>query len=225
MSRVQSKRGDTLIEVILAVGIFSMVAVAVLAVMNGGASSAQLSLEATLAREEVDTQAEALRFVHSSYIAEKISSTNGKYTTLWNAIVGKASSDSGANAEFSPAECASLYGDTGESKNGFIINTRGLGAIDTMTDTSGIVEPKEKLIQTTTYPRLVYDDYNDTLVNNGESTNLVNAEGIYIVAVKGENEGGSLKYYDFYIRTCWYGSGESAASTIYTLVRLSDPSQ
>jgi hypothetical protein len=73
---------------------------------------------------------------------------------------------------------------------------------------------------------LIYGDYDDTLVNNGGSTNLENAEGIYIVAVEGERkiESSSPMYYDFYIRTCWYGSGESAASTIYTLVRLSDPS-
>ena len=221
MFRAKNRRGDTLIEVILAVGIFSMVAVAVLAVMNGGASSAQLSLEATLAREEVDTQAEALRFIHSSYIAEKISHANGKYTALWNAIVGEASSDSGAYAEFSPAECANLYGDDGESRNGFIINTRGLGSIDSMADVDDVIGSGNKLVQTTTYPRLIYGDYDDTLVNNGGSTNLENAEGIYVVAVKGEDI--SSTYYDFYIRTCWYGSGESAASTIYTLVRLSDP--
>ena len=65
------KRGDTLIEVMLAVGIFSMVAVAVVAVMSGGTSSAQTALETTLAREEIDAQAEALRFIQASYIADK----------------------------------------------------------------------------------------------------------------------------------------------------------
>ena len=71
MTKCVSKRGDTLIEVMLAVGIFSMVAVAVVAVMSGGTSSAQTALETTLAREEINTQAEALRFIQSSYIAEK----------------------------------------------------------------------------------------------------------------------------------------------------------
>ena len=36
MAKHVGKRGDTLIEVMLAVGIFSMVAVAVVAVMSGG---------------------------------------------------------------------------------------------------------------------------------------------------------------------------------------------
>ena len=232
MSRVQSKRGDTLIEVILAVGIFSMVAVAVLAVMNGGASSAQLSLEATLAREEVDTQAEALRFIHSSYIAEKISGGTGRpYTELWHKVTGRSD---GGNVDvvsggeltddilnFNPGECSSLYEDGGEAKEyGFVINTRklGMGADD-------VLATGNKLSAASTYPRLVYKNganEEKKLVSESGYNNLNSAEGIYIITVEGDD--GSSKYYDFYIRTCWYGSGESASSTIYTLVRLSDPS-
>ena len=50
MAKHVGKRGDTLIEVMLAVGIFSMVAVAVVAVMSGGTSSAQTALETTLGK-------------------------------------------------------------------------------------------------------------------------------------------------------------------------------
>lgn len=234
MFMVQSRRGDTLIEVILAVGIFSMVAVAVLAVMNGGASSAQLSLEATLAREEVDTQAEALRFIHSSYIAEKISGeTGGLYTKLWQKVTGRSD---GGNVDvvsgveltdddilnFNPGECSSLYDEhNGEAKKyGFVINTRklGMGADD-------VLATGNKLSAASTYPRLVYKNganEEKKLVSESGYNNLNSAEGIYIITVEGDD--GSSKYYDFYIRTCWYGSGESASSTIYTLVRLSDPS-
>ena len=241
MSRVQSKRGDTLIEVILAVGIFSMVAVAVLAVMNGGASSAQLSLEATLAREEVDTQAEALRFIHSSYIAEKISGeTEGLYTKLWQKVTGRSD---GGNVDvvsgveltddilnFNPGECSSLYEDGGEAKEyGFVINTRKLGTTDDdvlMTSSSRSRSGSPILRDASTYPRLVYQNNSNEeekkLASESGYDNLSSAEGIYIITVEGDD--GSSKYYDFYIRTCWYGSGESAPSTIYTLVRLSDPS-
>ena len=81
MAKHVGKRGDTLIEVMLAVGIFSMVAVAVVAVMSGGTSSAQTALETTLTREAIDAQAEALRFIQSSYIAEK-DNVNGDYARL-----------------------------------------------------------------------------------------------------------------------------------------------
>ena len=66
------KKGDTLVEVTLAIGIFSMIAIAVASVMSGGSSSAQLALETTLAREEIDTQADAIRFIHSTYSANKL---------------------------------------------------------------------------------------------------------------------------------------------------------
>lgn len=216
----KNKKGDTLIEVTLAVGIFSMVAVAVMAVMNGGAASAQMALEATLAREEVDMQAEALRFIQSAYIAEKSGGeSNGKYGKLWSEITKKASN---ASDNFPPSECSVLYGDGGEATEGFVINTRKLG-VDGVGDV--IITGKNNLRQAVTYPRLVYDDGES--LTGSESTDLKKAEGIYIMAVKdpGTNIGSNKKsaFYDFYIRTCWYGNRESAPSTIYTLVRLGDP--
>ena len=60
------KKGDTLVEVTLAVGIFSMIAIAVVAVMSNGTSESQTALETTLAREEIDTQVEALRFIQAA---------------------------------------------------------------------------------------------------------------------------------------------------------------
>ena len=65
------KKGDTLIEVLLAVGIFSMIAISVVAVMSGGTSSAQTARETTLAREAIDAQAEALRFIQTAYISDR----------------------------------------------------------------------------------------------------------------------------------------------------------
>ena len=76
------KKGDTLIEVTLAVGIFSMVAVAVVAVMSNGTAGAQTSLETTLTREQIDAQAEALRFIHSAYISD-MEGLDGRYSKLW----------------------------------------------------------------------------------------------------------------------------------------------
>ena len=215
------KKGDTLIEVILAVGIFSMVAVAVMAVMNGGAASAQMALEATLAREEVDAQAEALRFVQASYIAEK-NSSGSKYSELWNNIKNKAI-ETDVDMQFPPDQCSELYKDGGEvkAKNGFVLNTRELGS-----DLSKVLVGVDKLQMATTYPRLVYSD--DGSLMNDSSTALNAAEGIYIVAVKDPgthigNNNNTTAYYDFYIRTCWYGNSSSAPSTIYTVVRLGDP--
>ena len=80
---MRKKEGDTLVEVSIAIGIFSMVAIAAVAVMSGSASSAQTALETTLAREEIDVQAEAPRFIHSAYLSETGSNNNQKiYSNL-----------------------------------------------------------------------------------------------------------------------------------------------
>ena len=235
------KRGDTLIEVMLAVGIFSMVAVAVVSVMSGGTSSAQTALEATLAREEIDTQAEALRFIQSSYISEK-DTEDGKFAKLWKLITASEYGNSnnvnvitGENgikeiANYSPKECSALYGDDGEAKKyGFVINTRALGD----SPYTAIISAKNpddagKFRQASTYPRLIYSDDNSSLTSSSFESDLQAAEGIYIIAVKDPNTTNITNtkksaYYDFYIRTCWYGTGDQTPSTISTVMRLYDP--
>jgi type II secretory pathway pseudopilin PulG len=58
---VGNSRGDTIIEVLLAITVFSMVAVATITIMNQGTNAAQRALEITHVRQEIDAQAEALR--------------------------------------------------------------------------------------------------------------------------------------------------------------------
>lgn len=82
-----SSRGDTIIEVMLAVTIFSMVAVGALTIMNQGMSVAQRSLEITLARQQVDGQVEMLRYIHS-----RAQENVAPYTTTWNSIKTMANS-------------------------------------------------------------------------------------------------------------------------------------
>ncbi|HCR56001.1 TPA: hypothetical protein DIV49_03435 [Candidatus Saccharibacteria bacterium] len=72
-------RGDTLIEVLLAVTIFSMLAVGVITVMNQGTHAAQRALEITLVRQQIDAQAEALRAAQQTAVTDP---------TVWNDITG-----------------------------------------------------------------------------------------------------------------------------------------
>ena len=62
-------RGDTLIEVLFAVTVFSLVAVGGISIMNQGTAAAQRSLEITLVRQQIDSQAETLRFLNASYVS------------------------------------------------------------------------------------------------------------------------------------------------------------
>lgn len=237
------KRGDTLIEVTLAVGIFSMIAVAVVATMSSGTTNAQTALETTLARAEIDAQAEALRFIQTSASANKPG-----FDDLWKAILNKAHNatnplegdtnnwtDGLKNAitNFAPSSCSELYDAENTNniyyQNAFIIDTSTLGEFITQasSDTSNSLTPlisannpnpsdiNPSFSQATTYPRVYKEN------------NTVKAEGLYVVAVKDSgarvispNNAESQAFYDFYIHACWDTSNSDHPSTISTVIRL-----
>lgn len=241
-----TKKGDTLIEVTLAVGIFSLVAIAIVSVMTGGNSSAQTSLETTLARAEIDAQAEALRFLQTAYISDKNNNEDDKYVKIWEKITSSAIKGSNISSNvtnYTPSTCAELYNDSNSTSiknlNGFVINTKKLGNFSKSDIEDVIVSSKDdssssKFTEASTYPRLIYNSTDsEALVSSGSESNLYRAEGTFIVAVKDNrtttlSDGKSTDskqsaYYDFYIRTCWYGPGDETPSTISTVIRLYDP--
>ena len=137
------KHGDTLIEVTLCIAIFSLVAVLSLNLMNNGVSNAQRTLEITMARNEIDAQAEALRYIHSSYVAERqLSQSQSQFRKLWDAIRDIANtSNELENSSFDSVQfdintldsCSEAYGIDGGyarvgsavySLNSFVLNTR-----------------------------------------------------------------------------------------------------
>lgn len=227
------KKGDTLIEVTLAVGIFSMIAVAVVAIMSNGTSETQTALETTLAREAIDTQAEALRFIHdSAAIQNQENDENSMFIPLWDKIKGQALSADGQTDvyQFSPSRCADLYSNEDEEESiiqqqkAFFIDLEQLGVAANLkqpSDTEAVVSSTphgDRFKETKTFPRITEGNGSDP-----------SAEGIYVIGVKGSksNDGTELSlsgrdYYDFYIRTCWYGSNADLPSTISTVIRLLD---
>lgn len=238
------KKGDTLIEVVIAIGIFSLIAVSVVSVVGSSSSGAQTAVESTLAREEIDAQAEALRFIQAGYIEaygdSEADITTNPYVVLWREITKNALDEV---PSYTPDTCAELYsaGEDGNipvvSQHAFVINTNGLNGYLVKKNKSlndiyitATNDSSSKLAQSSTYPRLVF-------VKNGETSDeeslsdanfydeLYRSEGLYVVAVKSEKKPTSFAaaYYDFYIRSCWYGVGDREPSTISTVIRLSDP--
>ena len=59
--RLITERGDTIIEVLLAITVFSLVAVGAMTIMSQGTNTTQRSLEMSLVKQQIDAQAEALR--------------------------------------------------------------------------------------------------------------------------------------------------------------------
>lgn len=250
-------RGDTLIEVMLAVGIFSMVAVAVVSVMSGGSSSSQTALETTLAREEIDTQAETLRFIHRAYIADVEAGESSDFYNLWKAITDQSVTEDeiGEYAKYSPQTCKELYDTGGEvPSRGFVLDPRGLVEYDNNTNNINAVlysarSRPEFFKEASTYPHLIYNgaagtDLESSLVDHSTDTSATKeqfyrSEGLYLIAVRDPGDtyiagktssdpghidmGTASAYYDFYIRTCWYGTGDQSPSSISTVIRLYNP--
>ena len=246
------RRGDTLIEVTLAIGVFSLVAVSAVSILGSSTSSAEDTLETSITREQIDAQADALRFIHSAAQVDNATATP-KFANLWKKITAKAitiRSDWTTQQveqllQYAPDSCAVNYENTNEAfKHAFLIDPNKLGTYSeasladadkmlkgnnsifiTKDSTIGNDANSSKILaQTTTYPRLVYAGADDSaLLGSDIGGALSAAEGIYIVGVKDSRTStDKADYYDFYIRTCWYGIDSERPSTISTVIRLND---
>lgn len=196
-------RGDTLVEVLFATAVFSLVAVSGLAIMNQGAAAAQRALEITLVRQQVDAQAETLRFLNASYVAAfrpGVSSYPGTPADEWHLIQAVAPVDASIS---SLSNC-----NPDANPNSFILNTHTARFIPP----TGLGKPT----QSKTFSQVVY---------NGD--NLSSSNGIWIEAISSLASGNVNQtksgYIDFNIRACWDSPGQSVPVTIGTIVRLYEP--
>jgi len=106
------QKGDTLIEVLFAVTVFSLVVVGALSIMNSSTAVAERALETTLVRNQIDAQAEALRYIHDSYIA-----------TYPNPVAGQPSAEWSTKISTNETTSASTFGTCTPPTNAFVVNT------------------------------------------------------------------------------------------------------
>ncbi len=194
-------RGDTLVEVMFAVGIFALAAISASALMNKMLGNAQASLEITMARTEIDSQAETLRYLSESY-------SNAEYQAKWNQIDLLSQTATGDPITANPVSC-----DIDKTK-AFAVNPRTLDII------SG-----DSLTASPLFPRIFYQDEDASQIHRDraqeDSAHSATAQGIWVTAYKSQNH----RYYDFYIQTCWYAPGKSAPTTINTSIRINNPNK
>lgn len=172
------KRGDTLIEVIFAISIFSLVAILSIVAMNSSINTAQATLEVTMARNEIDAQAEAIRFIHNSYLSEReLVDNEQKYRVLWKTLtdtsVGGLSNDSNQVPDLTYTDCNAPYISTNPGSlfnaKAFIMNTRMVNPNDptffpaTATDTQrahsiiiGYRNNSTMFSASSLYPRVIF---------------------------------------------------------------------
>ncbi len=196
VARRVREKGDTIIEVLFAVTVFSLLAVGSLAVMNQGTSAAQRSLELTLVRQQIDGQAEALRYIQASYVAAfsgSVPYTASSPAGQWVSQIVPAAHTGNATS----------YGTCSAPGSAFIINTQTV-RVDKAAST---FKPAD------TYARVTH-------------TPSLKAAGVWIEAIKPSNfddPTNKAPYIDFHIRACWDGPGLNVPMTAGTIVRLYEP--
>ena len=195
-------RGDTLVEVLFATAVFSLVAVGCLSIMNQGAATAQRALEITLVRNEIDAQAETLRFLNASYISAFNSDPSTVYSgpaSQWKTMQDFIKSH---DDNVTALDCTI-------PPNSFILNARR----------ALYVAPTNfKPSAAKTFSRVVYDDDILPAPANVASS----AEGIWIETSWNWPDD-DVGYIDFHIRACWDSPGQSVPVTMGTIVRLYEP--
>jgi prepilin-type N-terminal cleavage/methylation domain-containing protein len=192
-------RGDTLVEVMFAIAIFSLVAVGSLSIMNQGTATAERSLEITLVREQIDAQAETLRFLNASYIVSPTSQYGAQWVSIQNSIPpGKTEVSAFGGGTTCPASPPS---------GSFILNPKNSNFVS--------LDGSNKYEQALSYSQIRYEDSGD---------GVKNADGIWIEALRVSNSSQSnADYIDFHINACWDSPGQSAPMTTGTIVRLYEP--
>lgn len=205
------QQGDTIIEVLFAVAVFAMVAVGSLSIMNQGTATAQRSLEITLVRQQIDAQAEAIRYIHQSYVTafQRVGSAPTGTAAEWVKMTSKTTGKGADSAsEFGNITASSTCPTSVPGQRPFILDTHNAkvwNGIPTMQPPADASLPA--------FAQVMY---------NSDGTAVSQASGIWIEAVP-STQNGSAGFVDFHIRACWDGPGSSVPVTLGTIVRLYEP--
>lgn len=218
MKKVRKMRkGDTLIEVTMAIAVFSLVSVISINLMDRGVSIIQGTLELTMTRNEIDAQAEALRYIQNSFLSERELVKSGSKGTLWQEYFNMwrrlTDTQNGLNNDprtistFPTSSCSDYYnGSTSKSDSvhtvatdkAFVINTR---SIDPTDPTGTIVASSDTTTstlfhETPLYPRLVFSAAKVTTGSNTGDDAVGQTNGTGDNSSNLLNEGGEGSVYD-----------------------------
>ena len=211
MLRRRQQTGDTLIEVLFAVTVMSLAIVMSLSLMNQGTAASVRSLQITLVRQEIDSQADTLRFLNSAYVAaytanfapntgDALTTPAEEYYKIVRDVTSRgATSVSKFGNEAAAVDCRPA------PEGSFIVNTR-----------TARYQPynTSRLVLANSYPMTVYTS----------SDTVVTSEGVWIEAVRSAPSNGS-SYIDFHVRACWGAVGVGSPMNIGTIVRLYEPAR
>lgn len=186
-------QGDTIVEIVLAFAIFSSAAVATMAVLNNGIAATQRNLEVTLVRQQVDTQAEMLRYLHDTQ------------NDAWKTMI------SSATLVAVPTPLSGSCLQTSSINQGFYIQPM-VGA--TPANTTFV----RKSVTSSTYNK----PSTYAKVDYSAGANTSQGIWMQVSRAQQQGGATSVTAYDFYIHACWDSVGVDAPMTAGTIVRIYD---
>src|SRR3989338_357897 len=199
--------GDTIVEVLFAVTIFSLVAVSGLSIMNQGLGMAQRSLEIGLVRQQIDMQADALRYLNNAYVSDY--GKRGAPTEMWQQTIAahavNKAQDYSAMINDEKCQLPSTSGAVtivGSDGSPFVLD------ISKLSSSPGAAVTGDAA----TYAQVLTLD-----------EGVAVGEGLWIQAVKSPSSEDRPGFYDFHIRACWRSPGQVMPLTLGTIVRLYEP--
>lgn len=204
-----TRRGDTIIEVLFGVAIFGLVAILSVNLMNNGLATSEDNLETNMARNEMNAQSEALYFIHSAY-----ASTGKAYKAVWDEIIQAHLTEDreAATASYAESECSDFFHEGGlaTGPHAFALNTTAISE-----------NPRTTIMSNDS----VHEATGDAGTFPYPFATSEGAYGIWINAVAGRKTDDSNRpyYYDFYVRSCWYGTSSSAPTMLDNVIRLYNP--
>ena len=223
------RAGDTIIEVLFAITIFAAIAIGAMAIMNQGISTAQNSLELNLVRNNIDSQAELLRYLQ-----------NAKLTSIGRGSAGTESSTDISRLADQWDKIVSLTVDSAADYDG--LQTYDQCTMEVTSDESVIARPGDigRVFFVGTHDANVYNYSESSSMFRRPGTfaqvrHEINAAGdhvhasemVWIQVVRSSDGSAVLSNtvaYDFHIRACWEGSGPNVdLMKIGTIVRLYMP--
>lgn len=226
------QRGDTIIEVIIAVTVFSLVAVGGITLMNQGAAMAQRSLEIGLVRDQIDAQADILRYLHTAHIASFGQNQDVAANKQWQFIDDRATTAIGDIQKFedvSDGTNCKLPNTTTARGAAFALNMQKLTASPVVDPTVSfnLTANANRQVPVSDTPPMMPGDYSSTtyaqLQYGGTDGKDTVAQGIWMQAYHDQGTPTKAGYYDFYIRACWITPGQVPPVTLSTVVRLYEP--
>ncbi len=206
------QRGDTLIEVLIAITVLAVIVTGAMAIMNRSLVSIMNSSERTAVRAEINSQTEMLNWARTM-----------DQDGIWRSIKSVAfDGDNASEVALASKSCRINQLDAQNHGSFYLTladnDASGVKFYTNMTKTDEVDDGSGSTMPTGRNP----NSRATTPVGNDNGLSSTTSSGIWIDAVYYDAVDVTVPYFDFYIKACWVPRGSLPDSQTLTIVRIYD---